>query len=863
MGFEDWFLCGCPNTTSSTEDVELLQDYSKKPTPLFKAIENQKWASVNYFIKTGYWKNNFFPDSVGPQMQAKTWVVRYDEITFNEEPTSKTTNICVPQKRQDRISWKQLPIHAAIIYNAPAIIIQKLINLYPNALKCTDSKGNLPIHLAFRHVSNDAVLALLLQEYPEGMNVRESKGLLPTECATELGTQQPLRGALLKTSMPRDEQERNHYIQQKVKEERVYFDERAPTPHMGNGTRTTPSSSNSQEKSQLQALTQQMESLKTSVDRAISHNASLASLSSPTAATPANAASASATNSTLEAFIEKEKEQPEGMTPRRVGSKEPLSPSSLQSLQDLVSKALAGPSILAALSPGQEDKITDSDVPVKVIQSPTNGEHDLSMVNSLLESPRSPRAIPTQPTSNSNILNAFSQPPSHLALPPLMRNLSYNSMQQQHQMQQQKLQQLQELKEEASESVRHTATFEEQQRALDQEVREMEEKMHQMEMAMKEMHLREKTVRRELALTLQEVKHWKEQAKRAATEEEKNRILTEMLHELVPAGVTPRKHNKTPAASTSTSMSSGSDISDDRQRQKKRIDPDEQKTEKHYKPSSMRKTQSDLHGQRRSRSSRRLDDEARDPYRSSSRDRDDDVRARDYPPPSSKRHSDAGVYSQTSFEDQYDHSRRPKGHSSKRHNDAPPEIPLRRIHSEHHQGRRRPPEAYDDEGVDSIELTPDYRSHGRHNPQSARGPGREDRRYYEATPNPRYDRVGTGYNDPQGPHVDSDSFVPPNKRQPQEDESADFSESLVDKIAALQVKQQNEKYRTKSHKRAERIVKQRRQGGAQENGVWQPREPEDSKHMNHYRRAKQHTYRMMNSSPGTAASASMSSPEYY
>ena len=194
----DWLLCGCPDSTS--DEIQLVQDYGKKVTPLYQAIENSQWASVNNFIKTGYWKKCFFPDTVGPAIQAKTWMVRYEGILATDKPVNNTTNICIPTERKGRISWKQLPMHAAIIYAAPAIIVQKLMRLYPGAMKCPDNRGNLPIHLAFRHGSNDAVLALLLQEYPEGMNCREDNGLLPTECATELATSQPLRGALLKTA---------------------------------------------------------------------------------------------------------------------------------------------------------------------------------------------------------------------------------------------------------------------------------------------------------------------------------------------------------------------------------------------------------------------------------------------------------------------------------------------------------------------------------------------------------------------------------------------------------------------------------------------------------------------------------------
>ena len=485
---------------------------------------------------------------------------------------------------------------------------------------------------------------------------------------------------------------------------------------------------------------------------------------------------------------------------------QPLSPTAMESLQEMVSRTLAAPSmVIEALSPKQAEAASDPPVDEMYV------EQNLSMVHSLLESPTAHQSLPFQPTSTSNILNPLvSQPSQSTGLPPLLRNLSYNSMQHQHQQHQQQLQQLHEQQQQVNQTVRNTATFEEQQQRLDNEVRLMEDKMLQMELGLKQMQVREQTVRKELALTLKEVKHWKAQAKKAATEEEKNRILTEMLHELVPSSATPRKHNKTPTSARGRSFGN-----DERQNRKTQVDPEDREQHQH-----------------------------KNYHRSRSGSRDDERDAYGEHPPRSNRHSDVGAHAE----------------NKRRYSDAPPAVPLRRIQSESHQRRGRSSEQYEDDP--EYTLNPNHPT--RRKPQSERV-GRGNGRWME----PNEIRMGSGggggrrYAEPQGAHVENESFANARRyglsRSEEDSDAADFAASLVGRIAKVQEKHQKEKYQTRNYKRAERIVHQRRRD-AKENGVWQPvRDPESSKNMTHHRRAKKQVQRMVHSSTPTDTSATESS----
>lgn len=136
-------------------------------TPLFRAIEHQDWEGVLLFLNMAKWSNSMWNSSVdhlkspAPHIQCKTWVISY---------------------KLSKEEWCQLPIHAAISYGAPAVVIQKLVELYPASVQHRDGEGMLPIHLAFGFGSNDAILGFLLRSWPASVNEPGPGGRLPHEC---------------------------------------------------------------------------------------------------------------------------------------------------------------------------------------------------------------------------------------------------------------------------------------------------------------------------------------------------------------------------------------------------------------------------------------------------------------------------------------------------------------------------------------------------------------------------------------------------------------------------------------------------------------------------------------------------------
>lgn len=156
---------GLYDEAESIVEIALECNYEKNCTRLYKGIEREEWDVIASFLDTGYWPGNFFPDDATPQDQARTWVTRF-------QPGSDT-----------KLRWSQLPLHLAVVVEAPVGILRRLLELYPRAIRCTDDQHMLPLHLAMRYGADDDVVAYLLQEFPAAINVKGKNSRTTIECA--------------------------------------------------------------------------------------------------------------------------------------------------------------------------------------------------------------------------------------------------------------------------------------------------------------------------------------------------------------------------------------------------------------------------------------------------------------------------------------------------------------------------------------------------------------------------------------------------------------------------------------------------------------------------------------------------------
>eukprot|EP00536_Pseudo-nitzschia_multiseries_P004077 jgi/Psemu1/302342/fgenesh1_kg.66_\ len=158
-------------------------DYDTTCTKLYKMIEGKQWEEIIYFLETGKWYfDTTFLTSIffgpGPDsrfIESRTWVTALDEI--------------------GNVRWCQLPIHAAITFQAPFDVITRLVEVYPESIRCADDQDMLPLHYAFRFGSEDSVLAHILEEFPQALKKKALRDRLPLDMAHY--SSKPERGVII------------------------------------------------------------------------------------------------------------------------------------------------------------------------------------------------------------------------------------------------------------------------------------------------------------------------------------------------------------------------------------------------------------------------------------------------------------------------------------------------------------------------------------------------------------------------------------------------------------------------------------------------------------------------------------------
>jgi hypothetical protein len=135
--------------SSMDEQGDLICDYDQNVTALYELLESSQWDQARLRCRT-------YPDEV------QTWIVRRDATSTR---------------------WKLLPLHAAVIFQSPAAVLESMLLQYPLAAGKRDDQGMLPLHLALRHKQEESMLELLLAQYPQAVMVKDRRDRLPIEHA--------------------------------------------------------------------------------------------------------------------------------------------------------------------------------------------------------------------------------------------------------------------------------------------------------------------------------------------------------------------------------------------------------------------------------------------------------------------------------------------------------------------------------------------------------------------------------------------------------------------------------------------------------------------------------------------------------
>lgn len=133
---------------ADTETEE--RDFDKNPTVLYALVQKKLWKEAISRAKS--------------------------------HPREARAFICRREK-EGRIRWRLLPLHAAIVFKAPALVIETIICAFPKGSEEKDDKGMLPLHLALRNSATEEVVNLLLLAFPQSVDSPDRKGRIPLTLA--------------------------------------------------------------------------------------------------------------------------------------------------------------------------------------------------------------------------------------------------------------------------------------------------------------------------------------------------------------------------------------------------------------------------------------------------------------------------------------------------------------------------------------------------------------------------------------------------------------------------------------------------------------------------------------------------------
>ena len=96
-----------------------------------------------------------------------------------------------------RHAW-DTPLHCALRYNAPDVVVMAILAAWPDALKeMGGTYSQTPLHYALRYTAQGAVVMALFAAWPDALTAKDSNGITPLHCAMYYNAPEALVVALL------------------------------------------------------------------------------------------------------------------------------------------------------------------------------------------------------------------------------------------------------------------------------------------------------------------------------------------------------------------------------------------------------------------------------------------------------------------------------------------------------------------------------------------------------------------------------------------------------------------------------------------------------------------------------------------
>ena len=171
------------------------------PTALCRAIVLEQWnraihLAESYPHQVQVWSKH---DGLFDGIIAATVLPLHQALVLNAPFEVIVALVkCYPQALQQcESSYERLPLHCACRKTADLATIQYLVEQYPEACLVPDALQRLPLHYALTNRANPAVAGHLLETQPKAASSRDIRGFMPLHVACATGAPSELVRTIL------------------------------------------------------------------------------------------------------------------------------------------------------------------------------------------------------------------------------------------------------------------------------------------------------------------------------------------------------------------------------------------------------------------------------------------------------------------------------------------------------------------------------------------------------------------------------------------------------------------------------------------------------------------------------------------
>ena len=128
--------------------------------------------------------NSYGIDMLLEYLAALLPVIESQDWTLFEEKTALSTNPKMFKKISKSIAQCEelggmTLRHACVRFNPPPSLIERMIKIYPLALRSRDCMGRTPLHVAAGSEASPYVMKLLTRYYPDACDIQDNEGRTP------------------------------------------------------------------------------------------------------------------------------------------------------------------------------------------------------------------------------------------------------------------------------------------------------------------------------------------------------------------------------------------------------------------------------------------------------------------------------------------------------------------------------------------------------------------------------------------------------------------------------------------------------------------------------------------------------------